>query len=351
MRKKCLPLFNRGAVEYSRWRCVLLLKHMKRLLLPVLVLAGMLAASHSQSAEAAKPKAETYTEPAKAGQDYVDQGEYVGDKLGGQVIALANDKFRLVLHKGGLPGAGWDLSPKTEIEGQREGGQIAFASKDGNSKATLANGTVTGVLTGGAKFSLKKTVRKSPTEGEQPPAGAIILFDGSNADAWTGAHVDDRKLLQAGTSSKQTFTNFTLHVEFLLPFKPAGRGQDRGNSGVYLQDRYEVQVLDSFGLKGLDNECGGIYTKAKPLVNMCYPPLTWQTYDIDFEAAKFDTDGKKTKNAVTTIKQNGVLIHDHREITGSTGGGKPESPAGGGIQLQGHGNPVFYRNIWIVPKA
>jgi hypothetical protein len=324
---------------------------MKRLSLLTILLSGMVALPHLQAADAEKPKAETYTDPAKAGPDYVDQGEYVGSKLGGQVIALANDKFRLVLHKGGLPGAGWDQSPKVEIEGQREGNQIAFASKDGSTKAILAGRTIKGTLADAGKFSLKKTVRKSPTEGAKPPAGAIVLFDSSNSDAWAGGHVDDRHLLQAGTSTKQKFTNFALHVEFLLPFKPAGRGQDRGNSGVYLQDRYEVQVLDSFGLKGLDNECGGIYTKVKPLVNMCFPPLTWQTYDIDYEAAKFDADGKKTKNAVATVKHNGVIIHDHREINGSTGGGKPETPDGGAIQLQGHGNPVFYRNIWIVPKG
>jgi hypothetical protein len=179
----------------------------------------------------------------------------------------------------------------------------------------------------------------------------VLFGEDKKVDAWKNGHTDERGLLAAGTSTKQLFTNFTLHCEFLLPFKPLGRGQDRGNSGVYLQDRYEVQVLDSFGLKGLDNECGGIYTKAKPLVNMCYPPLTWQTYDIEFTAAKFDDAGKKTANAKTTIKHNGVVIHDNLEINGPTGGGKKEDRNGGAIQLQGHGNPVFYRNVWVVPKG
>jgi len=157
-------------------------------------------------------------------------------------------------------------------------------------------------------------------------------------------------LLQAGCKSKQSFTNFEAHVEFLLPFKPLARGQERGNSGVYLQDRYEVQVLDSFGLKGENNECGGIYSQAKPAVNICFPPLTWQTYDIDFTAAKFDESGTKTKNAVVTIKHNGVTIHDNLELKGPTPSGAKETPSGGPLQLQGRGNPVFFQNIWVLPK-
>jgi hypothetical protein len=197
---------------------------------------------------------------------------------------------------------------------------------------------------------MKKVSRTSPTLGAKPPAGADILFDGTNTDAWRNGQMDDRHFLRCGTKSKALFTNFTLHLEFLLPFKPYGRGQDRGNSGVYFQDRYEVQVLDSFGLKGENNECGGIYTKHKPAVNMCFPPLVWQTYDVDFTAAKFDEAGQKIKNAVMTVKHNGVLIHDQVEINGTTtaSGINTVTPVGGPIQLQDHGNPIYYQNIWAV---
>ncbi|MCX7872690.1 MAG: DUF1080 domain-containing protein [Verrucomicrobiae bacterium] len=310
----------------------------------------------AQTQQQPKPKPPpppTYLTPETAGQDWLDQGEYVNNWGGAQIIALGNDRFRMVIHKGGLPGAGWDNSPKTEIDGKRvENGSIMFTNKQNGWIYTLARGTITIKTDTDQTYTMTKTNRTSPTLGAKPPKDALVLFDGSNCDAWQGGHFDElgQKLLAAGCKSKQWFTNFTLHLEFYLPFKPTARGQDRANSGVYLQDRYEIQVLDSFGLKGEDNECGGIYTQARPLVNMCFPPLTWQTYDVDFTAAKYDESGKKIKNAIVTVKHNGVLIHENLELKGPTGGGKKEDPNGGPIQLQGHGNPVFYRNIWIVEK-
>jgi len=320
------------------------------LLLFGLTTAAVLNAAEPPNEKPKKPEAPTFLDAEKAGPDYADQGEYSNDWGGAQVIALGDSRFRLVIYQGGFPGAGWDQANKTTVEGKREGDKINFAAAPNGFKHSLADGTVTTVTPNGDEYKMKKTQRTSPTLGAKPPAGAIVLYDGSNVDAWNNGHIDSRGLLAAGATTKQKFTNFTLHAEFFLPFKPLGRGQDRGNSGVYLQDRYEVQVLDSFGLKGENNECGALYSQIAPKVNMCFPPLTWQTYDIDFEAAQFGADGKKSKNAITTIKHNGVLIHDKQEIKGPTGGGKPENPNGGSIQLQGHGNPVYYRNVWIVPK-
>ena len=292
---------------------------------------------------------EALTDAAAAGADFELQGEYQGENCGAQVIALGAGKFRVVGWDKGLPGETPEATKTVEIEGTLEGGKVAFKNADWD--ATLTDRGLSGQDPDGHQHTLQKIVRKSPTLGAKPPAEALVLFDGTNADAWKNGAIDAEGNLKCGVVSKQEFGDCTLHVEFRLPFMPAARGQGRGNSGVYLQDRYEVQVLDSFGLKGENNECGGIYTKHKPKVNMCFPPLSWQTYDIDFEAARWDADGKKTRNALLTVKHNGVLIHDHAEVdSATTSAGRKDGPGPGPIQLQNHGTPVVFRNIWIVER-
>jgi len=274
--------------------------------LPILLTLPLALSAFAE--EKAPAPQDTFLEPEAAGPDFATQGEYTGEKCAAQVIALGAGKFHIVGWSYGLPGTTDEAEKKVEVDAQREGDKVTF---DGNGwKGQIEAGQLMGTNDQGRTFELRHIVRESPTLGAKPPAGALVLFDGTNADAWAGGHMDDRKLLAAGTKSKQKFGDFTLHVEFRTPFKPTARGQGRGNSGVYLQDRYEVQVLDSFGLKGESNECGGIYSKIKPRLNACFPPLSWQTYDIDFEAARFDADGKKKKDAVATVRQNGILIQD-----------------------------------------
>ena len=300
-----------------------------------------------------------YTNPQEAGPDFAVQGEYVGEKTvdgkqekwGAQVIALGDGKFDAVGYPGGLPGAGWDLKTKKKASGKTEGDATVLKTEDGHT-LTIQDGVLTVANSGGEKIgALKKVHRESKTLGAKAPEGAIVLFDGKSVEGWEGGRMTEAGLLMEGTKSKQQAKSYTAHVEFLLPFMPEARGQGRGNSGFYVQGRYEIQMLDSFGLEGLDNECGGIYKASKPSVNMCYPPLSWQTYDVDFTAPEFDGD-KKVKNARITVKHNGVVIHDNLELPAETPGGLAgESPAGGpAVMLQNHGDPVRYRNIWIVEK-
>jgi hypothetical protein len=307
-----------------------------------------------------------FTDPAKAGPDFQVQGEYEGElnldggtkKVGVQVIALGKHEFSATMFHGGLPGDGWSRGDKkSEGKGKTEGDVTIISSDKG--KGTIKGDKLTCSNAAGESMGeLKKIERKSPTIGAPAPAGAIVLFDGKSADAWHNGKIVEGDLLWNGVTSKQEFTDFSLHVEFRLPFMPEARGQGRGNSGVYLQNRYEMQVLDSFGLEGKYDDCGGLYTIAEEKVNMCFPPLSWQTYDADFTAARFDADGKKTSNARVTLKHNGVLVQDNLELPHATPGQigneritKGQTVMKGPIYLQDHGgDPVVFRNIWVVEK-
>ena len=307
---------------------------------------------------ARESKLETHTSPADAGPDFKVQGEYLGKikessgeiPVGVQVIALGKGKFTAVVHFGGLPGDGWVRGNKHQkADGHTVGARTSFRGSDWT--LTIFTDTLLFADTAGRSLgTLHKVARVSPTAGAKPPAGAIVLFDGSGVDHFSGARMTEDKLLLAGGMTRSEYGDAKLHLEFRLPFMPTARGQDRANSGTYLQNRYEVQVLDSFGLEGADNECGGLYKVAQPAVNMCYPPLAWQTYDIDFTAPRFDGE-KKVKSARLTVRHNGVVIHDDLELPNVTLGGlDKEYPGKGPLLLQWHGNPVVYRNVWLLEK-
>ena len=299
----------------------------------------------------------TFTDVKKAGPDYHLQGEYAGmmpgdngeEKWGGHVIALGEGKFDVIGYQGGLPGDGWAKGDPVK-RGSGEVSDGALRVKGDDWTAIIAKGVIEVSSDGQIVGRLAKVSRKSPTLGMKPPQGAVVLFDGSTPKHFEGGKIVETDLLLAACASKAKFGDHRLHLEFRTPFKPKARGQARGNSGMYVQSRYEVQILDSFGLAGKNNECGGIYSISEPAVNMCFPPLTWQTYDYDFKAARYDDSGKKTSNAKVTIRHNGVVIHDDLELTHGTPGRHKEGPGPDGLYLQGHGNPVVFRNIWVVTK-
>lgn len=276
-----------------------------------------------------------------------------------QVRALGEGKYEAKFREN------FDTEKKTkpivELEGGLKDGAVNFGGK-----AKIEDGKFTGTYTAGnakRKFTLKRVFRVSPTMGAKPPEGAIVLFDGKDltkwkrhgvpedADAVKWEIIDDAMRVTKGGGNiitRKEFQSVFVHLEFRTPFKPKARGQGRGNSGVYLQGKYEVQVLDSYGLSGERNECGGIYGVKAPKVNMCAPPGQWQTYDITFRAP-----ATETSPAVLTVLHNGVEIQKETEVRGKTTSsvnGEKKATDPGGLYLQNHGNPVEYRNIWLVEQ-
>ena len=330
---------------------------MKRL--PILSLIVLFASS--PLLPAAGP---AITSADAADADFRIQGEYSGDlgsgddaeTFGIHVIAQGKGKFRVVGYHGGLPGDGWNGESPVRVDGEfatQDDGTVIFKDKHGT--GTIADGVMTVDLGDDGKVDgkLKRVVRKSPTLGKAPPEGAVVLYGGkADASKWKGGKADDEGLLMQGVTSKETFGSHHLHVEFRLPYMPEARGQGRGNSGCYVQGRYEVQMLDSFGLEGKMNECGGIYSVSGVETNMCFPPLSWQTYDIDYTTAKYEGD-KLVVNPRITVRHNGFVIHDDIELPGNrntTAAPLKAGPEPGPVYLQNHGNPVRYRNVWVVRK-
>lgn len=299
-------------------------------------------------------------------------GDWQGEGLVAQVIPRGGGNYQINL----LPEFDAKCEPLAVVKARASDGVLQF-DQDGWA-GELKGGRFTGsrpVENGSGAFELKKVVRLSPTLGAKPPAGAIVLFDGTGFDHWQVrrgripssqivwelsdgymrvAPVDRKSLAGHSIVTKRAFQDFRLHLEFRLPLMADKTGQARANGGVTLEDYnwYEVQILDSYGLEGRDNECGGIYKVAAPAVNMCRPPLLWQSYDIEFHTPKYDTDGKRTRPGRISLRHNGIPIHKDVELPDSPGAQKrrnadPGSVTVGRVILHYHKDPIEYRNIWL----
>lgn len=299
-----------------------------------------------------------YVDPENVDEDFAYQGEYTGqlgeDRLpwGVQVIAEGRGQFQAVAYSGGLPGDGWDRQPPVRTRGQLQEGRVPFQTEEASGILT-PEGLAIYNPAGDRLGKLEKVHRQSPTLGAEPPENAVVLFDGTpeSVENWRNGRITEDGLLMEGTTSRRTFGDHRIHFEFRNAYQPQDRGQRRSNSGLYVQGRYEVQILDSFGLEGKHDECGGIYSVRDPDVNMCYPPLAWQTFEIDFTAARYDDEGKRTANPRMTVRHNGVVIHDDVTLPGdrsTTAAPLGPGPEPGPIYLQDHGAPLRYRNIWVI---
>ena len=313
----------------------------------------------------------TLTDPDGKDQDFDLQGEFRGTvqlskfstgDFGLQVVSMGGGRFQGQLLIGGLPGDGWNGFARIRLIGEREG-----------RKLTLQGGPYSIFLQGMGKRAtvkfqagdislgeLERVHRVSPTMGSTPAPGGALLFGGTapaedqpleniGTLCWQKAKLTDEGLLLSGTKTTHLYNDFILHVEFRTPFMPNARGQARANSGIYLNSRHEIQILDSFGLAGAEDEAGAIYKYKKPDLNMAFPPLSWQTYDIHYQGPVFNARGKKIENALISVEHNGVKVQDQVEVDGPTGAGPEETPILLPLALQDHGAPVVFRNIWIAP--
>jgi len=296
-------------------------------------------------------------------------GDYRGkagdDKVVAQVISMDKEGYIVnVLAKSDTrdPKIAVLTGPADKLVGTATAGKLKGCQWTGKLTEAGLEGAVKSDCK--ATFSLKRVMRLSHRLGAKAPKGAAVLLSADTKDLSAtftkgGGKPCGWKLLPGGVMqcvprggsalTKKKFGSVHIHAEFRTAFMPDKKGQGRSNSGFYIQNRYECQVLDSYGLKGVSNECGGLYRAVEPRVNMCAPPGQWQSYDIFFRAPKFDASGEKQiEGAHITVVHNGVLIHNDVVMQKGTGNGGRRKPiASEFLLLQDHGNPVEFRNIWI----
>jgi len=352
---------------------------------------GLLAVIGFAGAQTGNYMPTNITSTAAALQAHQVQGEYwgvtsAGDTLGAWVVARSNNSYALTLLPGGLvkipgqPGGNWNGVNKYT-------GTATWSPANGAYVVTTAAGYATTSITGtdynrvlngttnvsGVTFSLNRVQRNSPTLGLRPKAewGALSGFSAplswfhrDSAAANQSAELakwanngNNPTLLYGGYLYRGVRTVAThgagyLHIEMMSAFYPSATGQNRGNSGVYLHQKYEAQVLDSYGLTGANNEMGGIYGVSAPKINAALPPMQFQTYDIYFTPRTSGANGTTPGAAVMTVYLNGVLVQDSVPVPVTTEAGATGSQLSAAyLALQNHSNEVVFNNIWFIPYS
>ena len=298
------------------------------------------------------------TDPEQVDAGFAFLGEYSGEiesstgetfAFGAQVAQTGKQGYRMRGYVGGLPGAGWDdrLPLRNGAARGDEGTSLAFRTMPGKVMFILEGDGMTASVNDGQVAWAKREVRESPTAGLVPPPGAEVLFGGGGLEALSGGEVVAGNLLRGPFASRQAYGDHKVHLEFRLPYAPDSGPKQRGMNHVLLQGRYGLSIKDSIGLSSSKHVCGALIDSEQPRIIMSFPPLSWQTYDIEFRAARFDPAGQKTAPARVSIWQNGVLIHDDLELAEVSEAGRPESPEPGPLEISSDGCPIDYRNIWV----
>lgn len=327
------------------------------ILFPIAAIAGSLVwgVVHAENG----PRGPVHLEPPKNDLSYLLMGEFAGEVTAGdgktetiglQIRPLGKGEFEAISYVGGLPGQENHKPEATPMIGRLSGDFLVLS---GGPWAVFADQDhCTLISRSGDKVGkLDRVVRRSPTLAAKAPEGAIILFDGSDTDQFVNGQMTEDGLLIEGTDFKPMHQDFDLHLEYRLPYMPEARDQGRGNSGVYIQGRYECQILDSFGVTPVFNGAGSLYRYRAPAMNMSLPPLVWQTYDIRFTAPRWAADGTKIRNARITSWLNGEIVQNDVELENKTGAGQEETPTLLPTKLQNHTDPIRFRNIWIIDRG
>ncbi len=273
-----------------------------------------------------------------------------GSKLGLHLTVLPEDLPVGRVFQRGLPATGWKQGDSILIEGRK--GEGYWQLEGHGYKVFIAENQMSVAHEDGRRWRLQKIRRSGVTMHRKPPPNAIVLFSQSGEpNQLEKVQIDESGALAVGAETAFPVQAFEMHLEFRVPVMAGQKGQQRGNSGIYIQQRYEVQILDSFGLEPTFDGCASLYRQRSPDINCSLAPGEWQTYDLYFEPPVWSDDGHtKLVPARISVIHNGVPVHYRQSLKAKTGAGQPEGPIPLPIRFQDHGDPVLFRNVWLVHR-